>query len=82
MSKETSRKVASRASALLKSDAASPRAKSSAGSVLSQRGAPEKVTSARVASRASRTLQNPHTTRAARSAAGSALSQRPRKRGR
>lgn len=84
--KITRPKAASRASKTIRSKSASSKAKSSAGSALSQTKAPKKVTSKKAASAASKTLRSSTASRSAKSAAGSALSQRqvkpPAKKGR
>ena len=82
MSKETGKRAASKASAIMRNPSASSKAKSAAASALSQRGTPKKVTSQPAASKASSTLRNPRTSSTAKSAAASALSQTPRRRGR
>lgn len=74
--KVTSPKVASKASKVLKSSSAGKRAKTAAGSVLSQVKAPNKKTSKAAAKSASKALSNKRTDKSVKSVAGSALSQR------
>lgn len=73
---KTSTRVARVASKTLTNPSASAKAKSVAGSALSQTHA-EKVTSSKVAKRASSVLRNGKSGAAARSVAGSVLTQRP-----
>ena len=76
MSKETSKRAASRASEVLRSPTSSEAERSAAASTLTQRWTHLEETSARVASEASAVLRDPSSTAAARTAAASALSQR------
>lgn len=82
MSRETGKKAATRASAVLRNPDASAAAKSAAGSALTQRKAVLEVTSANAASKASQVMRSPNASAAAKSAAASALSQRARGKGR
>lgn len=77
----TSKPAATSASKTLRSDSTGKASKSSAGSALSQRKAPEKETSAKAGSTASKTLSDGRTSKDSKSAAGSALTQRPAKKG-
>lgn len=76
MSKETSPKVASDASDVLRDDDTGNKSKSAAGSALGQTNAPEKSTSDEVAEKASDVLQDGRTSDESKSAAGSALGQK------
>ncbi|TBO32838.1 hypothetical protein EYS42_06610 [Aquabacterium lacunae] len=76
-SEKTSARVATTAARTLLNPAASPTAKSLAGSVLAQSGT-NKVTSARVAGIASSALHDGRTSAATKSLAGSGLTQKPR----
>ena len=76
--KTTGKKAASRASKTM-TGSGSKRAKSAAGSALSQTKAPAKVTSAAAASKASKVLRSPKSSAQAKSAAASALAQREKK---
>lgn len=75
----TSKRAASNASKVLRNPNSSKKAKSAAGSALSQRKSPNKVTSTKAAKAASNTLRSKSSSRRAKSAAGSALTQRPNK---
>ncbi|MFM9271093.1 hypothetical protein ACJ7V3_12625 [Halomonas elongata] len=75
----TSKKGASAASKVLRNPNSSKKAKSSAGSALSQRNAPAKVTSKKAASAASKTLRDGRTSKSSKTSAGSTLTQRPDK---
>jgi hypothetical protein len=77
--KVTSPQAAKQASKTLRDKSTSAKAKTSAGSSLSQTKAPKKVTSDEAASAASKTLRDKRTSKASKSAAGSALSQKPGK---
>lgn len=79
MSRETGKRAASRASAVLRDPNASAREKSAAASTLTQRKNELEETSARVATLASEVLRDPHASAAEKSAAASALSQRAHK---
>lgn len=76
----TSKRAATAASKVLRSDNSSKTAKSAAGSALSQHKTPPKVTSAKAATAASTALRNASSSKSTKTAAGSALTQRtPRK---
>lgn len=77
----TSKPAATSASKTLTSPATGKVSKSSAGSALSQRKAPEKQTSAKAGTAASKTLSDARTAKDWKSAAGSALTQRPTRKG-
>ncbi len=77
--KEISRKVATKASKVLKSSSTGNKSKTSAGSALSQTKAPKKQTSAKAATSASKTLRNGRTSKASKSVTGSALAQKGKK---
>lgn len=77
--KATSRKVAKKASKVLRSGSTGARSKSAAGSALSQTGT-RKKTSAGAAKKASSTLRDGRTGAKSKSAAGSALAQKSGKR--
>ena len=72
----TSKKVASKAAKMLVSPNSSKAVKTVAGSVLSQRAAPNKKTSSATASAASKVLKSPTASKASKSVAGSALTQK------
>lgn len=74
----TSNRVASKASDILRSATASKAAKSIAGSALSQAGT-NKATSAKVASTAAKALDSEHTRKITKTVAGSVLTQKSRK---
>lgn len=73
----TSKRAASAASIVLRSNIASKSAKSAAGSALSQANAPHKVTSSKAGTAASKTLRGSAGSKASKTSAGSALTQRP-----
>lgn len=75
MARKTSKSVAKKASAVLKSKSTGKDSKTSAGSALAQRGN-SKVTSSKSAKSASKVLRDGRTGKAAKAAAGSALSQK------
>lgn len=79
-SEKTSSRLAKKASRTLSNPDSSARAKSLAGSALSQASS-KKRTSAKVAKRAGKTLADGKSSKAARSLAGSVLTQAPSKRG-
>lgn len=74
--KSTSKKVATKASEALQNEDTGHNTKSSAGSALSQRNAPQKKTSEDAAESASKVLQDGRTADDSKSVAGSALSQK------
>jgi hypothetical protein len=74
-SRETSRKVATKSSNVMRSDDTAKKSKSAAGSALSQTGT-RKKTGAKAATKASSTLRDGRTGAKSKSAAGSALSQK------
>ncbi len=74
--KSTSKEVATKASEALQSDDTGENTKSSAGSALSQRNAPNKSTSEDAAESASHVLKDGTTADDSKSVAGSALSQK------
>jgi hypothetical protein len=78
MSKETSQRVASKASRILTDPQSSASEKSAAASALTQWKSQVEETSARVASQASKVLRDPAASARAKAAAASALSQRAR----
>ena len=80
MSKETSKRAATKASGTLRSDDTSSKSKTAAASALSQRKAPARKTTPAAAKKASATLRDGRSAAASKSAAGSALSQTARKR--
>ncbi|GJG87326.1 hypothetical protein tb265_25070 [Gemmatimonadetes bacterium T265] len=75
MSKETSKRAATKASSVMTSGETGAKSKSAAGSALSQTGAPKKVTSPTVAKKASAALRDGRSSTATKTAAGSALAQ-------
>lgn len=77
-SKVTGKAAARSASKILRDGRTSKDSKSSAGSALSQRKAPNKTTSRRVASQASRVLNDKSKGKHSKKVAGSALSQKKR----
>jgi hypothetical protein len=77
---KTSGRVASKASAVLRSSGSSKAAKSIAGSALSQAGT-SKATSSKVATAAAKALDSTRTGKATKAIAGSVLTQKPGKRG-
>lgn len=77
--KTTSKKVAKKASKVLRSDRTGTKSKSAAGSALSQTGT-RKKTSAGAARKASSTLRDGRTGAKSKSAAGRALAQKSGKR--
>lgn len=77
-SESTSKKVASSAAKVLRSNSATKAQKSVAASALTQKGSNEK-TSARVATAASKILRSKSASKAAKSAAASALTQKTKK---
>lgn len=74
--KTTGRKAASNASKTLTDDSTGSKSKTSAGSALSQTGAPGKTTSKPAAKSASKVVSDGRTSKTSKSAAGSALSQK------
>ena len=76
MSRETSKRVASRAAKVLADPHSSTAERSAAGSALTQYKAEREETGRRAASNASEVLRDPTATHAEKSAAASALSQR------
>lgn len=77
--KVTSKKVASKASKVLKNKSTGTKSKKAAGSALSQTKAPKKQTSKNAASAASKVLKDGRTSKSSKSAAGSALAQKGKK---
>jgi hypothetical protein len=77
--KTTGRKAASNASKTLRNDSTGSNSKTSAGSALSQTGAPKKTTSKPAAHSASKVVSDGRTSKPSKSAAGSALSQKESK---
>ena len=75
----TGRTAASASSTVLRNSDSSKFSKSSAGSALSQRNAPQNETSRQAASAASRALRSEGSSKSSKTAAGSALTQRPSK---
>ena len=78
MSRETGKRAASLASAILRNPSSSASARSAAASALTQRKSQVEVTSASAASKASAVLRSVSSSAAAKAAAASALSQRSR----
>jgi len=79
--KTTGRKAASNASKTLTDESTGGKSKTSAGSALSQTGAPNKTTSKPAARSASKVVSDGRTSKTSKSAAGSALSQKEGKKG-
>ena len=78
--RKTSRKVAKKASSVMRSKRTGAKSKSAAGSALSQTGT-RKKTGAKAAKKASKTLRDGRTGAKSKSAAGSALSQKKQRAG-
>jgi hypothetical protein len=74
-SKVTSRKVAKKASGVLRSKSTGKKSKTAAASALAQTKSPKKTTSSKAASAASKVLRDGRTSKASKSAAASALVQ-------
>ncbi len=77
--KVTSKKVATKASKVLKSSSTGNKSKTSAGSALAQTKAPKKQTSAKAATSASKTLSDDRTSKVSKSVAGNTLAQKCKK---
>lgn len=76
MSRQTSKRVASHASKVLRDPSSTANERSAAASALTQHRSQLEASSARAASRASAVLRDPTSSRAEKAAAASTLSQR------